>query len=171
MISSPCCGWCDFKVGDFSGKASYLMTTPLDLVDCFLEYFDKGSGSAYIDEEGTNFTFVVSDVEIFIIAMEDDGEYHLHIMEKLFPADLAKELIFDIEPFYDLWCSRFFGFGEDLEYDEKINQELSEGIKKLKDVLRIRGYWDDDCDEKVKSIATVADNEEDKKEGERKDED
>ena len=171
MISSPHCGWCDFKIGDFKGQASYLMATPLDLVDCFLEYFDKGSGSAYIDEEGTDFTFVVSDAEVFIIALDKEGGYHLYVMENFFPADLAKELIFDIEPHYELWCNQFFGFGEDIEYDEKIHKELSEGIKKLKNILRTRGYWDDDCDEKIKLIAASADNIDNKQEGERKDED
>ena len=44
MISNPHAGWCDFKLGDFEGSPSYLTDVPVDLLNAFIEYHEKGTG-------------------------------------------------------------------------------------------------------------------------------
>ena len=60
MISDPRYGWCRFNLGTFEGTPSYLTDVPVDLLDAFLDYHVKGCGTAWFDEEGTEFTLVLT---------------------------------------------------------------------------------------------------------------
>lgn len=96
MISNPKYGWCDFKLGNFEGTPSYLTDVPFDLLNAFLDYHYKGAGMAWFDEEGTEFTLVITPYSMFIIA-ERDGNPVLHDFSELNVSDLENELMEDIE--------------------------------------------------------------------------
>ena len=72
MINNPKHGWCDFKLGDFTGQPSYLTNVPKDLLRGFCELFSTGTSSVFFDEEGTEFTLVMNPYSIFIIEEKDD---------------------------------------------------------------------------------------------------
>ena len=105
MISNPNDGWCDFKLGDFVGRPSYMTSVPIDLIECFFEYFWRGSSSVYFDEEGTKFTFVLSDTEVFIIR---NGENPTLYKFDIVPQDLCIELLKDLEGNEQEWVDKFY---------------------------------------------------------------
>lgn len=123
MISNPSCGWCDFKVGDFVGHPSYLTGVPIDLLDCFFEFFWRGSSSVYFDEEGAEFTFVLSNYDVYII--KDGEELTLHRIDAI-PEDLALELLNDLEGNEQKWMDDFYMEPDASErirlYNELINK-------------------------------------------------
>lgn len=95
MISNPKHGWCNFELGDFKGTPSYLTDVPVDLLNAFIDLHTKGSGVAWFDEEGTEFTLVLTPYSMFII--EEKEEPVLHDFSEMNIKDLEKELIEDIE--------------------------------------------------------------------------
>lgn len=123
MISNPDDGWCDFKLGEFVGRPSYLTGVPIDLLDCYFEYFWRGSSSVYFDEEGTKFTFVLSDAEVFIIR---HGETPQLYKFDIFPEDLGVELLKDLEGNEQEWLDKFYMEPNESErvrlYNELINK-------------------------------------------------
>lgn len=135
MISNPDCGWCDIRVGNFIGQGSYVTDIPLDFMECFIHYLHSGSGSVYVDEEGTEFTFVVSDCETYIIECRDE-EPKLHFFEDIYPNELCKELVCDIESNFDGWVD-FFAPDTDSEV-ENYRKLLNESLTKLKDLMKSR---------------------------------
>ena len=60
MISNPKHGWCNFKLGTFEGTPSYLTDVPIDILTAFIDYHNKGCGVIWFDEEGTEFTLVIT---------------------------------------------------------------------------------------------------------------
>ena len=67
MISNPKNGWCNFKLGDFEGTPSYITNTPIDLLDAFIDYYTRGYGLAYFDEEGSEFTLLLTWYGVYIL--------------------------------------------------------------------------------------------------------
>ena len=67
MISNPKYGWCDFVLGDFHGHPSYLTDVPVDLLEAFISYFENGTGTAFFDEEGSEFTLILKHHMILIM--------------------------------------------------------------------------------------------------------
>lgn len=111
MISNPKHGWCDFILGDFYGSPSYLTDVPNDLLDAFISYHVNGYGMAWFDEEGTEFTLVITPYSIFII--EEKDKPILHDFSEVNVETLGKELIEDIESDLAEW-SMFY-----CDYDEE----------------------------------------------------
>lgn len=123
MISNPKHGWCVFELGDFKGTPSYLTNVPIDLLDAFIDYYTKGYGAAFFDEEGSEFMLLLMWHGIYIIEEKDDAK--LHTFYDLIAEDLAKEVITDIMCDLDGWCDDF------VRYDRQMDQELSEQFKYL----------------------------------------
>ena len=76
MISNPKHSWCDFKIEDdnnnvFFGTPSYVTNVPVDLLQAFLDYKIKGQGIAWFNEEGTEFTLILT---MFIITENEHTE-------------------------------------------------------------------------------------------------
>ena len=71
MISNPKAGWCYFKLRTFEGSPSYLTDIPVELLEAFIDYHTKGTGIAWFDEEGTEFTLVLTPYSLFIIEERD----------------------------------------------------------------------------------------------------
>ena len=95
MISNPKYGWCNFDLKVFHGTPSYSTDVPVDLVNAFIQYHTTGTGIAWFDEEGTEFTLVITPYSLFII--EEKNEPVLHDFSEIKINNLEKELIEDIE--------------------------------------------------------------------------
>ena len=105
MISNPKNGWCDFILGDFHGTPSYLTNVPIDLLNCFKEYLYSGTGICWFDEEGTEFTLVITPYSLFII--EEKDKPVLHDFSDMNIKKLALEAVTDVEFNIDKWWSEF----------------------------------------------------------------
>ena len=123
MISNPKNGWCNFKLGDFEGTPSYITDVPIDLLDAFIDYYTRGYGLAYFDEEGSEFTLLLTWYGVYIIEEKDNVKSH--VFYDLNISDLTKELIADIETNLDGWCNDFM-------YYSFPKEVLSERLEKLK---------------------------------------
>lgn len=132
MISNPKHGWSNFDLKPFHGTPSYLTDVPVDLLNAFIQYHTTGTGIAWFDEEGTEFTLVITPYSLFII--EEKDEPVLHDFSEINIDNLEKELIEDIEK--DL-----IGWSEFITSDEREEvimhrDEIRNKIAMLKDLSR-----------------------------------
>ena len=132
MISNPKHGWCDFQLGTFEGSPSYLTDVPVDLLDAFIDYYTKGQGMAWFDEEGTEFTLVITPYSLFII--EEKKGSVLHDFSEMNVEKLAKELINDIEKDLTGWSVEFV-MSDDQEEIKLHRETIRQRIAKLKKLL------------------------------------
>ena len=95
MISNPKHGWSNFDLKTFHGTPSYLTDVPVDLLNAFIQYHTTGTGIAWFDEEGTEFTLVITPYSLFVI--EEKNQPVLHDFSEINIDNLEKELIEDIE--------------------------------------------------------------------------
>lgn len=125
MISNPKHGWCDFKLRTFEGTPSYLTDVPIDLLAAFIDYHTKGCGVAWFDEEGTEFSLVITPYSLFII--EEKDKPILHDFSEMKIENIEKEIIEDIES--DLYGWINFMADDDPEevkqYETNIRQKLA----------------------------------------------
>lgn len=130
MISNPEYGWCDFDLKSFHGSPSYLTDVPVDLLNAFIQYHATGIGIAWFNEEGTEFTLVITPYSLFII--EEKDEPVLHNFSEMNIDNLEKELIEDIEKDLTRW-SEFITTGD---IDEVIihRHEIRNKIAMLKEL-------------------------------------
>ncbi|MEY8352504.1 hypothetical protein AALB39_04015 [Lachnospiraceae bacterium 54-53] len=130
MITNPSHGWCEFKLGDFIGSPSYLTDVPIDLLKGFIEYFVRGNSCIWFDEEGDDFTLVLTPYSTYIIENKEDAILHEYF--EVNPRDLAKELIADIENCIHEWTIWEYDYdNESNEYKSRIS-ELIKLIHELK---------------------------------------
>lgn len=127
MITNPVCGWCNFKIGDFTATPSGYMTAVVpDLLDAFIDYYKKGYGMAVLDEEGSYVTLVLNRLGVYLI-VERNSTFLLDYSE-LDKDSLARELIKDVESDFDNWVY----FTEE-EYDDPLTISfLKDKLNKLK---------------------------------------
>lgn len=133
MITNPDNGWCNFKLGDFKGTPSYLTDVPLDLLDAFIDYHEKGYGVAVFDEEGSFFTLVLTSYNCGIFIIEERDSQVLHDLCYLRIEDLEKELISDIEKNISGWT--YFILDDDPEEITQHRNEIRQRIVKLRGLL------------------------------------
>ena len=95
MISNPKHGWSNFDLKTFHGTPSYLTDVPVDLLNAFIQYHTTDTGIAWFDEEGTEFTLVITPYSLFVI--EEKNKPVLHDFSEINIDNLEKELIEDIE--------------------------------------------------------------------------
>ena len=132
MISNPRHGWSNFKLRDFEGTPGYLTDVPLDLLDAFLDYHYKGMGMAWFDEEGTEFTLVITPYSLFII--EEKDEPVLHDFSEMKIENLEKELIEDIEKNLNGWSE--FLTTDDREEVMQHRNDIRQRIAKLREYIK-----------------------------------
>ena len=132
MISNPKHGWCDFDLRSFHGSPSYLTDVPVDLLNFFIQYHATGTGIAWFDEEGTEFTLVITPYSLFII--EEKDEPVLHDFSEINIGNLEKELIEDIEKDLTGWSE--FIIDDDREEVITHRDEIRNKIAMLKELGR-----------------------------------
>lgn len=127
MINNPVCGWCDFKIGDFTASLSGYMTSVVpDLLDAFISYYKKDYGMAVFDEEGSYVTLILNRLGVYLI-VERDRTFLLDYSE-LDKDSLARELIKDVESDFDNWVY----FTEEEHDDQLTVSFLKDELNKLK---------------------------------------
>lgn len=131
MINNPKHGWCNFKLGDFKGTPSYLTDVPVDLLIAFIDLHAKGSGVAWFDEEGTEFTLVLTPYSLFVI--EEKDKAILHDLSEINIKDLEKELIEDLEKDLNGWSE--FITDNDREEILQHRNEIRQKIAMLKEMM------------------------------------
>lgn len=129
MISNPKHGWCDFDLCDFHGCPSYITDVPVDLLQAFIDLHTKGAGIAWFDEEGTEFSLVLTQYSKFII--EEKDKPVLHDYSELPIAELEKEIIQDIESNIKEW-SKFECMVDSVEDFNKKKMEIEKMVFELK---------------------------------------
>jgi len=134
MISNPKCGWCNFKLGDFEGTPSYLTGVPVDLLNAFIDYHTKGCDIAWFDEEGTEFSLVLTPYSLFII--EEKDKPILHDFSEMKIKSLEKEIIKDIES--DLYGWQNFYTDDDSEELKRHRDEILQKIDILKKYVKVK---------------------------------
>lgn len=132
MISNPKYGWCDFDLKSFHGSPSYLTDIPVDLLNAFIQYHTTGTGMAWFDEEGTEFTLVITPYSLFVI--EEKDEPVLHDFSEINIGNLEKELIEDIEKDLTGWSE--FITDDDREEVITHRDEIRNKIAMLKELGR-----------------------------------
>lgn len=105
MISNPKHGWCDFELGKFKGHPSYLTDVPLDLLKAILEWWKQGWSCCFFDEEGSEFTLVLTPDSVYIIEEKDCTT--LITFPDVDRRELSAEIISDVESCIDNWCFEF----------------------------------------------------------------
>lgn len=131
MISNPKAGWCYFKLRTFEGSPSYLTDIPVELLEAFIDYHTKGTGIAWFDEEGTEFTLVLTPYSLFII--EERDKLILHDFSEMNIDNLEKELIEDIEKDLVGWSE--FITSDDREEVIQHRDEIRRKIAMLKEFV------------------------------------
>lgn len=133
MISNPKAGWCDFKLRTFEGTPSYITDVPVDLLTAFIDYHAKGQGICWFDEEGTEFTLVITPYSLFII--EEKDKPVLHDFSEIKIENLEKELIEDIEKDLDNWVKEFTVLDDDQEELLQHRNEIRQKLAILKEMI------------------------------------
>lgn len=105
MLSNPKAGWCELKIDNFKGTPSYLTDVPVDLLTAFINYYKKGIGAAFFDEEGSEFNLLLSNYSVYIIYVDCENESTLYEFPDIDIDNLAKELIADIKSNVDSWAN------------------------------------------------------------------
>lgn len=135
MLSNPEHGWCNIKIGDFEGVASYLTDVPFNCLAAFIQYFDRSSNlnsaSVYFDEEGTEF-YTVFDYYSTYIIIEREEKPELKYLDDVGIKQLANELIEDLERDFDCWVK--WECYDDPE--EGREDKLRLGIEKLNQLMK-----------------------------------
>ena len=119
MLSNLENGWSKIKIGDFTGIPSYITDVPVDLLTVFIDYYINNTSAMLFDEEGSEFTIVLSNEFIYVIYFTQDCETIFYEFPEIFINDLAKELIEDIENNLDSWSR----FSASINSEEEISQE------------------------------------------------
>jgi len=125
MFTKPEHGWTNLQLGNFSDRASYLTDIPIDCLDAFIYSLENNSPIAiYFDAEGWDYHLVSSYYESYIVVSKDKTDLFL-IDGNI--RDLAKELINDIEMYFDDWVNweHPFDKNEFIERKNIINDKLT----------------------------------------------
>ena len=132
MISNPKHGWSNFDLKTFHGTPSYLTDVPVDLLNAFIQYHTTCTGIAWFDEEGTEFTLVITPYSLFVI--EEKDKPVLHDFSEIKINNLEKELIEDIEKDLIGWSE--FITSDDREEVIMHRDEIRNKIAMLKELSR-----------------------------------
>lgn len=132
MISNPKHGWCDFKLRTFEGSPSYLTDVPIDLLTAFIDYHTKGCGVAWFDEEGAEFSLVITPYSLFII--EEKDKPILYDFSEMKIENIEKELISDIESDMYGWIN--FTIDDNPEEVKQHETEIRQKLAILKKYVR-----------------------------------
>lgn len=120
MLSTPKAGWCELKIGNFKGTPSYLTDVPVDLLTAFIHYYKKGIGTAFFDEEGSEFNLLLSNYSAYIIYVDHENKTTLYEFPDVDIDNLAKELISDIKSNVDSWANFYASSSSCMFWNNKL---------------------------------------------------
>lgn len=105
MFTEPKHGWVILKLGDFEGSVSYLTDVPIDCLDAFIYALRTNNpATIFFDAEGWDFHLVSSYYDGYIISDKNEPP-ELYLINNGTFRTLAKELISDIEKYFDEWVN------------------------------------------------------------------
>lgn len=105
-------GWCNFNLGDFKGRVSYIRDVPNDIINGYMEYIKTEHCVIEFDEEDSWFSLVIcNEGDIYIIAHRDKLEFYSIDLNS---HDVLDELFTEIEENLEDWVN--WGI---YSYDEK----------------------------------------------------
>ena len=135
MLGKPHGGWTEIKIGDFIGYGSYLTDIPVDCLNaCIFALSNNSPLSFFVDEEGSEFIVTSYYNGTYIIKRYEDSDEE----EELFSStlnfkDLATEILYDIEKYYEDWI-KWLPYNE--EYGSLSRKEvILSKVNQLKDLL------------------------------------
>lgn len=135
MLGKPHGGWTEIKIGDFIGYESYLTDIPVDCLNaCIYALSNNSPLSFFVDEEGSEFIVTSYYNGTYIIKRYEDSDEGEEFLSSSFNfRDLAIEILYDIEKYYDDWVKW-------LHYDEECGdlsreEVILSKVKQLKDLL------------------------------------
>jgi len=138
MLTKPLHGWTNISVDNFSERASYLTDIPNDCLDAFI-YALKTNNPAvvFFDAEGYEFHLVSSYYRSYVIIDKEDNTVETYTIDKNI-IKLAKELIDDIENYFEEWLN--WEYYDDIKYEyAKTNRDVfKEKLSMLKFELNRR---------------------------------
>ena len=134
MLSTPTAGWCKLTIGDFTGNPSYITDVPTDLLNAFIDYYKNYMGTAYFDEEGSDFILLLFSGTVYIIYNDYYGESSLHTFHDIDIDVLAMGLIYDIMTNIDAW-SEFYASYNDYEAIQNNKTKLISLTNKLQELI------------------------------------
>lgn len=118
MLSNPKAGWCELEIGDFKGTPSYLTDVPVDLLTAFIDYYKKGIGAVFFDEEGSEFNLLLSNYSAYIIYCGNESA--LYEFPDIDIDNLATELITDIKSNVDSWANFYVSSSSCMFWNNKL---------------------------------------------------
>ena len=118
MLSNPKTGWCEFEIGNFKGTPSYLTNVPVDLLTAFIDYYKKGIGAVFFDEEGSEFNLLLSNYSVYIVYCENKTT--LYEFPDVDIDNLANELITDIKSNVDSWANFYASSSSCMFWNNKL---------------------------------------------------
>lgn len=135
MLGMPAYGWSHIKIGDFEGPASYLTDVANDCLIAMIHYFETGFDFVVnFDAEGWTFKIIADDYNIFVI--EDKNEPVLHTYYGTDVKNLAKEIITDIEEYFDEWVRwDYIAEEDDGTFIKTEEERLKCNLNKLKNLI------------------------------------
>lgn len=134
MLGMPMYGWSQVEIGDFEGPASYLTDVANDCLLAMIHHHETGFDFVVnFDAEGWTFKVIADEYNVFVI--EDKDEPVLHTYDKDVD-DLAKEIVSDIEKYFDDWTRWDYAVEEDDEEAlQKEAERLRGNLEKLKSLM------------------------------------
>ena len=115
-------GWCDFNLGDYYGRPSYIRFLPLDIIDAWKEYQDSQHCIIEFDCETYQFCLVIWEHTIVIL----DNKYGRHnsiFLLNINAEEVLNELVDEIVDNLDLWAKWISTTGTD------------ENIQRVKEII------------------------------------
>ena len=132
LISNPINGWCNFDIVNFHGTPSYLTDVPVDILNAFIQYHKTGMGMAWFNEEGTEFTLVLTPYSFFVIEERDEPKLY-DFSFKVDIKNLEKDLLHELKNNIDEWA-KFFSYVDDSAV-KKHKNEINKKILELEEIL------------------------------------
>ena len=123
-------GWCDFNLGDFNGRPSYIRFLPLDILNAYKEYTQSQHCIIEFDEETTQFCLVIYNWDDKVVILDNRMEKHTATFLDFDGEEVLNELVNEIISDIDTWA-KWISIHDTEESIQKAKDCI---IKRIKDV-------------------------------------
>ena len=87
-------GWCDFNLGDYRGRPSYISNLPMQILSAYEEYVKYNHCIIEFDEELTQFCLVLWEDIVVIVDNRNDKVQSVYINKS--PREVLNKLVNEI---------------------------------------------------------------------------